>query len=40
MTTTQKMMKRTGLLFAATLLALVVFSGVALAATLTCQAEV
>ena len=40
MTTTQKLMKRTGLLFAATLLALVVFSGVALAATLTCQAEV
>ncbi len=38
--TTRKTMKRTGLLFAATLLALVVFSGVALAATLTCQAEV
>ena len=40
MTTTQKMMKRTGVLFAATLLALIVFSGVALAATLTCQAQV
>jgi Ca2+-binding RTX toxin-like protein len=40
MMTTRKTMKRTGLLFAATLLALVVFSGVALAATLTCQAEV
>ncbi len=36
--TTRKMMKRTGLLFAATLLALVVFSGVALAATISCEA--
>ena len=36
MTTTQKMMTRTGVLFAATLLALVVFSGVALALTITC----
>jgi hypothetical protein len=40
MTTTRKMMRRTGVLFAATLLALVVFSGVALAATIACQAEV
>jgi Ca2+-binding RTX toxin-like protein len=40
MSGTQKTMRRTAMLFAATLLALVVFSGVALAATLTCQAEV
>jgi hypothetical protein len=37
MTTIQKMMKRTGVLFAATLLALVMFSGVALAATISCE---
>jgi Ca2+-binding RTX toxin-like protein len=34
------MMRRTGVLFAATLLALVVFSGVALAATISCEADV
>jgi hypothetical protein len=40
MTSTHKTMKRTGLLFAATLLALVVSSGVALAATVSCEAGV
>ncbi len=40
MNTTQKTMRRTGVLFAATLLALVVFSGVALAATISCVAGV
>ena len=40
MSSTQKTMRRTGVLFAATLLALVVFSGVALAATISCVAGV
>ena len=40
MTTTQKTMKRTVMLFAATLLALVFFSGVALAVTKSCVAGV